>query len=120
MKDNFSSFDMLLAQEITNLERFIIQSPLGTNEFWSEWQKKAGEIIITKAAVSKALKINKEKLSDDEILKLSSMLEAYKEIGSYLELLRQTALKIKGIDAPSWDIFDGIEGDNENDDDIGL
>ncbi len=113
-----TKFDMLLGQELTNLERFIIKSPLGTPEFWSEWQAKTGEIIITKAAIRKAIKTHKERLSEEEIIKLSTMLEAYKEIASYLELLRQTALKIKGIDAAGWDIFDGIEGESEGEDDL--
>ncbi|NPA54172.1 MAG: hypothetical protein GXO21_05830 [Aquificae bacterium] len=121
MKENFSPFDMLLTQELTNLQRFIIKAPLGTNEFWSEWQSKTGEIIITKAAIRRALKTNKNKLSEEEIKKLSSLLEAYKEIANYLELLRQTALKVKGIDSSFWDIFDGIEGENsENDNDEDL
>jgi len=55
--ENLTEFDILLTQEITNLDRFIIKSPLGTNEFWSEWQRKAGEIIITRAAIEKAVKI---------------------------------------------------------------
>ena len=113
-----TKFDMLLGQELTNLERFIIKSPLGTPEFWSEWQAKTGAIIITKAAIRKAIKTHKERLSEEEIIKLSTMLEAYKEIASYLELLRQTALKIKGIDAAGWDIFDGIEGESEGEDDL--
>jgi len=46
------------------------------------------------------------------------MLEAYKEIAAYLELLRQTALKIRGIEVSNWDIFDGIEGENEGEDDL--
>ncbi len=121
MKENFTPFDMLLTQELTNLQRFIIKSPLGTNEFWSEWQSKTGEIIITKAAIKRALKVNRHVLSEEELLKLSSLLEAYKEISTYLELLRQTALKVKGIDPSSWDIFDGIEGESsesDNEDDL--
>ncbi len=116
MKENFTPFDMLLTQELTNLQRFIIKAPLGTNEFWSEWQAKTGEIIITKAAIKRALKTNKHVLTEEEITKLSSLLEAYREIATYLELLRQTALKIKGIDPSSWDIFDGIENDGEGSD----
>ncbi len=118
MKDNFTPFDMLLTQELTNLQRFIIKAPLGTNEFWSEWQEKTGEIIITKAAIKRALKTNKHILSEEEIVKLSSLLEAYKEISSYLELLRQTALRVKGIDPSNWDIFDGIEEESDNDEDM--
>ncbi|WP_456401470.1 hypothetical protein [Persephonella sp.] len=117
-KKSFSQFDMLLAQELTNLERFIIKNPLGTNEFWSEWQAKTGEIIVTKAAIKKALRNHKGSLDESEILKLSSMLEAYKEVSAYLELLRQTALKIRGIEVSNWDIFDGIEGENEGEDDL--
>ncbi len=115
-----SKFEIILGQELTNLERFIIKSPLGTPEFWSEWQAKTGEIIITKAAIKRAIKSHKERLSEDEIIKLSTMLEAYKEIASYLELLRQTALKIKGIEPVGWDIFDGIEGEGEGEDDLPL
>ncbi|WP_297453228.1 hypothetical protein [Persephonella sp.] len=118
MKKEISSFDMLLTQELTNLERFIVKSPLGTNEFWSEWQEKTGEIVITKAAIKRALRTHKGQLSEDEIIKLSSMLEAFKEIASYLELLRQTALKIRGIDAGDWDILGGIEGESEGEDDL--
>jgi len=117
MKKDISPFNMLLAQEITNLERFVIKSPLGTNEFWSEWQEKAGEIIVTKAAVKKALKLNKDKLNEEEKLKLSTMLESFRDIANYLELLRQTALKLKGIESPNWDIFDGLE-ESEGDEDI--
>ncbi len=119
MKKDFTDFDMLLTQELANLERFIIKAPLGSNEFWSQWQQKTGEIIITKAAIRRALKTNKSALSEEEITRLSSLLEAYKEISSYLELLRQTALKIKGIDSSIWDIFDGIEEESsDNDEDL--
>lgn len=121
MKKNFTPFDMLLTQELTNLQRFIIKAPLGSDEFWSQWQEKVGEIIITKAAIKRALKTNQNALSEEEIIKLSSLLEAYKEIATYLELLRQTALKVRGIDPSSWDIFDGIEGEsseNDNEDDM--
>lgn len=117
MKKDISPFNMLLAQEITNLERFVIKAPMGTDEFWSQWQEKVGEIIVTKAAVKRALKLNKDKLSEEEKKKLSTMLEAFKDVAAYLELLRDTALKLKGIESPNWDIFDGLE-ENESDDDI--
>lgn len=110
-KDN--DFDILLAQEITNLDRFVVKSPLGTNEFWSEWQKKAGEIVITKAAIKKAIRLYEKKLPPQQIVKLSAMLESYKEIASYLELLRETALKLKGVDVDGFNLFDTIEGENE-------
>ena len=118
MEKKITSFDMLLTQEITNLERFVVKSPLGTNEFWSEWQEKTGEIVVTKAAIKRALKTHKGKLTEEQINKLSSMLEAFKEIASYLELLRQTALKVRGIDASEWDILGGIEGESEGEDDL--
>ena len=110
---NINDFDLLLAQEITNLDRFIVKSPLGTNEFWSEWQKKAGEIVITKAAIKKAIRIYEKKLPPPQIIKLSAMLESFKEIASYLEMLRETALKLKGIDPDGFNLFDTIEGENE-------
>ncbi len=109
-----TDFEMLLAQEITNLDRFIIKSPLGTNEFWSEWQKKAGEIVVTKAAIKKAIKIYKKKLTQEEVIKLSAMLDSFREIASYLELLRETALKIKGLDIDGFTLFDSIDEDNED------
>ncbi len=118
MDKKISPFDMLLTQEITNLERFVVKSPLGTNEFWSEWQAKTGEIVVTKAAIKRALKTHKGQLTQEQISKLSSMLEAFKEIASYLELLRQTALKVRGIDASEWDILGGIEGESEGEDDL--
>lgn len=108
-----TDFDLLLTQEIANLDRFIIKSPLGTNEFWSEWQRKAGEIVIAKAAIKKAIRIYEKKLPPKQLLKLSAMLESYREIASYLELLRETALKIKGIDVDGFTLFDNMEGDNE-------
>ncbi len=111
--EKFTDFEMLLAQEITNLDRFIIKSPLGTNEFWSEWQKKAGEIVVTKAAIKKAIKIYEKKLTPEEVLKLSAMLDSFREIASYLELLRETALKIKGLDIDGFTLFDSIDGDSE-------
>ncbi|WP_457642830.1 hypothetical protein [Persephonella sp.] len=118
MEKKISSFEMLLTQELTNLERFIVKSPLGTNEFWSEWQAKTGEIIVTKAAIKRALRTYKKQLSQEEIDRLSSMLEAFKEIANYLELLRQTALKIRGIETSEWDILGGIEGESEGEDDL--
>ncbi|NPA12519.1 MAG: hypothetical protein GXO45_00870 [Aquificae bacterium] len=118
MARNISQFEMLLTQELTNLERFVVKSPLGTNEFWSEWQEKTGEIVITKAAIKRALRTHKGKLSPEEINKLSSMLEAFKEIAAYLELLRQTALQIRGVDAAEWDILGGLEGESEGEDDF--
>ncbi len=112
-----TNFEMLLGQEVTNLERFIVKEPLGTNAFWSEWQSKIGEIVITKAAIRKSLKLHKEKLTKEEIEKLSSLMEAYKSIAEYLELLRQTALKVKGVEVQGWDIFDET-GDSEGEDDF--
>jgi len=108
-----NDFQMLLTQEITNLDRFIIKAPLGTNEFWSQWQEKAGQIVITKAAIKKALKIYKGKLPEEELIKLQAVLDSYREIASYLELLRETALRLKGVSADNWDIFDSIEDDDE-------
>ena len=114
-----TNFEMFLGQELTNLERFIVKEPLGTNAFWSEWQSKIGEIVITKAAIKKSLRLYKEKLSSEEIAKLSSLLEAYKDIADYLELLRQTALKVSGVEVEGWDIFDET-GDTEGEDDFSL
>ncbi len=113
--EEISNFEMIFGQEIVNLERFIVKNPLGTNEFWSEWQAKIGQIVITKAAIKKSIKLHKEKLSKEDIEKLNALLESYKEIAEYLELLRQTAIKVKGLEVDSWDIFDGIEGENEDD-----
>jgi len=110
---SLTEFDILLAQEITNLDRFIIKSPLGTNEFWSEWQRKAGEIIITKAAIEKAIKVYGKSIDTQHTLKLSAMLEAYREIASYLELLRETALKLKGAEMDGITLFDSTEEENE-------
>ncbi|MBK3333159.1 hypothetical protein GWK41_08755 [Persephonella atlantica] len=118
MNRKVDSFDMLLTQELTNLERFIVKSPLGSDEFWSEWQAKTGEIIVTKAAIKRALRVYRGRLSQEQITKLSSMLEAFKEIAGYLELLRQTALKVRGIDVSEWDILGGIEGESEGEDDL--
>ena len=106
-----TDFDILLTQEITNLDRFIIKSPIGTNEFWSEWQRKAGEIVITKAAIEKAVKIYVKDLPSNQALKLTAMLEAYREIISYLELLRETALKLKGAEIDGITLFGSIEGE---------
>jgi hypothetical protein len=111
--ENLTDFDILLAQEITNLDRFIIKSPIGTNEFWSEWQRKAGEIVITKAAIEKAAKIYGKNLPSNQSLKLNAMLEAYREIISYLELLRETALKLKGAEIDGITLFDSTEGESE-------
>ncbi len=112
-----TNFEMLLGQEVTNLERFIVKEPLGTNAFWSEWQTKIGEIVVTKAAIKKSLRLHKEKLTDEEITKLATLMEAYKEIAEYLELLRQTALKVRGVEVQGWDIFDET-GDSEGEDDF--
>lgn len=77
--------------------------------------KKAGEIVVTKAAIKKAIKTYEGKLSAEQIVKLSAMLDAYKEISVYLELLRETALKIKGTDIEGLNLFDSIDGENEED-----
>jgi hypothetical protein len=110
-----TEFDILLTQEITNLDRFIIKSPIGTNEFWSEWQRKAGEIVITKAAIEKAVKIYGKDLPSHQALKLTAMLEAYGEIISYLELLRETALKLKGAEIDGITLF-GSTGEDATSD----
>jgi hypothetical protein len=41
------------------------------------------------------------------------MLEAYREIISYLELLRETALKLKGAEIDGITLFDNTEGESE-------
>ena len=115
-RGNISSFDMKLAEEITNLERFIVKNPLGTKEFWSEWQQKLGEIVIMKVSIEKTLNICGNKPSEEKLLKLNSTLEAYKEIAKYLELLRQTALKVEGYNTEKWDIFDNLNTDTDEED----
>jgi len=114
---NLTDFDLNLSQEIMNLERFIIKSPIGTKEFWSEWQQKYGEIIATKAAVRKTLKLYEGKLPESKMFKLYALLEAYKEITNYLDILRVLALKLSSIDTQNWNLFEGEIPDEEFEDD---
>jgi len=119
-KQHLSDFDINLSQEIMNLQRFIIKNPAGTKEFWSEWQQKYGEIVATKAAIKKTLKLHKGKVSEDKLFQLYAMLEAYKEIASYLDILRVLALKLSSLHTEPWNLFEGEipeedeeEGDEE-------
>jgi hypothetical protein len=114
---NITDFDLNLSQEIMNLERFIVKSPIGTKEFWSEWQQRYGEIIATKAAIRKTLKLYEGKLSENKLFKLYALLEAYKEITNYLDILRVLALKLNSIDSSNWNLFEGEIPDEELEDD---
>jgi hypothetical protein len=111
-----TDFDINLSQEIMNLERFIIKNPVGTKEFWSEWQQRYGEIIATKAAIRKALKLYKGKISEEKLFQLYAMLEAYKEILNYLDVLRILALKLNSLETEKWDLFEGNIPNEEIDD----
>ena len=114
---NITDFDLNLSQEIMNLERFIVKSPIGTKEFWSEWQQRYGEIIATKAAIRKTLKLYEGKLSENKLFKLYALLEAYKEITNYLDILRVLAPKLNSIDSSIWKLFEGEIRDEELEDD---
>jgi hypothetical protein len=114
--NNLTEFDLNLSQEIMNLERFIIKNPVGTKEFWSEWQQRYGEIIATKAAVRKTLKMHKNKISEEKLFQLYALLEAYKEIANYLDILRVLALKLHSLNTDTWDLFEGEIPEDEIDD----
>ncbi len=93
MKKN--RLDITLLEEMIQLEYFLIKKPMGSPEFWSEWQEKFGKATFAKIALKKIAK--SRKLTQEEHNRLRTMMRVYDEVLKYLEHLKNTALSLKGV-----------------------
>ncbi len=101
-------FDMQILEELSNLEYFIVKSPVSSPEFWKEWQEKFSRAYMNKTAIKKLLRT--KKLPYDEVSKHKSQMALYDDVLFYLETLKGIAMSIRGIAS-----FDNtIEFDDED------
>jgi len=93
MKNN--SLDLSLLEEMTQLEYFLVKKPMNSPEFWADWQEKYGKASLAKIALKKIARTRK--LSQEEYLRLKTMMAVYDDVLMYLEQLKNTALNVRGI-----------------------
>ena len=105
------NIDTGLIEELSNLEYFIVKSPVNTPEFWKEWQEKYSRAFMSKVAVKKVLKTRK--LSYEDIKRYKALLDTYQELVEYLENIKKLALSLRGI-------YELTEETDQNDEDIDL
>ena len=87
--------DMHILEELSNLEYFIVKSPVSTSEFWKEWQEKFSRAYMGKVAIKKLLK--SKKLPYEDLSKYKTQLSIYDDILSYLDTLKNIAMSLRGI-----------------------
>lgn len=90
-----NALDLNLMEELSNLEFFIVKSPVSSQEFWKEWQEKYSRAFVSRIAVKKILKTRK--LSYEEAKRYRAMLEIYEDVVFYLENLKRLALNLRGV-----------------------
>ncbi len=103
-----STIDINLMEELSNLEYFIVKTPVNSPEFWKEWQEKYSRAYVSKIAVKKLLKT--KRLTYEDIKRYRAMLEMYEGLLLYLESLKRLALKLRGV----IEISDRSELDDED------
>ena len=89
------SVDLQILEELSNLEYFIVKSPVNTPEFWKEWQEKFSRAYMGRIAVKKLIK--SKKVSYEELGKYKAQLSVYEDILFYLETLKNIAMSLRGI-----------------------
>lgn len=103
-----NTLDLNLIEEFSNLEYFIVKSPVSTQEFWKEWQEKYSRAFVSRIAIKRLLKTRK--LGYEEIKRYKAMLEVYEEIVFYLENLKRLALNLRGV----FEVNESPEFDDED------
>ncbi len=94
-----NSLDLNLMEELSNLEYFVVKSPVNSQEFWKEWQEKYSRAFLSRVAVKKVLRTRK--LTYEEIKRYKALLEVYEELLFYLENIKKLALSLRGIFEPT-------------------
>ncbi|MEZ0361551.1 MAG: hypothetical protein ABWK04_06645 [Hydrogenobacter sp.] len=87
--------DVQLLEEVSNLEYFIVKSPVNSQDFWKEWQEKFSRAYMSRIAIKKLLKA--KKLPYDELSKYKAQITLYEDVLYYLETLKNIAMSIRGI-----------------------
>lgn len=87
--------DVQLLEEMSNLEYFIVKSPVNTQDFWKEWQEKFSRAYMSRLAVKKLLKT--KKLSYEDVSKYKAQINTYEDVLYYLETLKNIAMNLRGI-----------------------
>ncbi|MCS7170734.1 MAG: hypothetical protein N3D14_05015 [Aquificaceae bacterium] len=106
-----NTLDLNLIEELSNLEFFIVKSPVSSQEFWKEWQEKYSRAFISKIAIKKLLKT--KKLSYEDMVRYKTLLEIYEDVVFFLENLKRLALNLRGV-------FETNENPEFDDEDIDL
>ncbi|WP_448588242.1 hypothetical protein [Thermocrinis sp.] len=96
------SLDMQLFEELSNLEYYIVKTPISSKDFWKEWQEKFSRVYMAKVATKKLLK--GKKMSYEEVSRYRSILAVYEDIQYYLEILKTLALQLRGVYSPEQDL----------------
>ncbi|SHK24832.1 hypothetical protein SAMN05444391_0434 [Thermocrinis minervae] len=101
--------DVNLVEELSNLEYFIVKSPVVSKDFWAEWQEKFSRAYMSRIAVKKILR--NKKLTYEEANRYKTLLQMYEDVLTYLEMLKTLSLSLRGV-YPSPQ--DRIEFDDED------
>ncbi|WP_448584149.1 hypothetical protein [Thermocrinis sp.] len=96
------SLDVQLLEELSNLEYYIVKTPINSKDFWREWQEKFSRVYMAKVAAKKLLK--GKKMSYDDISKYKAILAVYEDILYYLEILKTLALQVRGVYSAGQDL----------------
>ncbi|NPB07621.1 MAG: hypothetical protein GXN96_01680 [Aquificae bacterium] len=115
MKNPVRSLELELLRELSELDYYVVKTPLNSKDFWREWQEKYSKAHLTSIALRSLLR--KKRLSRKEYLRAKDLLRKYGEILAYLESLKSVALSSRGY---SGGYFVEFEEDDEEEGEGGI
>ncbi|MCS7083886.1 MAG: hypothetical protein NZL90_02735 [Aquificaceae bacterium] len=99
MKKN-PTFELL--EELSNLEYFVVKTPVSHQGFWVEWQERYSRAFMSLIATKRALRL--KKLSSEELKQYRALVSTYSDVLSYLDGLKRLALSLQGTFGPEENI----------------
>ncbi|MCX8076898.1 MAG: hypothetical protein N3C57_07690 [Aquificaceae bacterium] len=89
------TLDINLMEELSNIEYFIVKSPVNDKDFWREWQEKYSRAFMTRVAIKRLIRTRK--LTYEDTKRYKAFLDVYEDIVFYLENLKRLALNLRGV-----------------------
>jgi len=99
-----NSLDVKLLEELSNLEYYIVKAPVGSKDFWKEWQEKFSRVSMARIATKKLIK--SDKIDYEEMMRYRSNLSIYEEVLQYLDTLKRLALQVRGCYSQDFEFDD--------------
>ena len=99
-----NSLDVKLLEELSNLEYYIVKTPINSKDFWREWQEKFSRVYMARIATKKL--IRSDKIDYKELTKYRSNLSIYEEVLQYLDTLKRLALQVRGCYSQDFEFDD--------------